>query len=651
MPTQKPNKSKKIISEIFHSAEIAYGLKEFENIDLENILKITEEERRKFYIKDIKSKKLRFVFDESKQKGRPEEIIRQLWLYKLHTDYKYPFDRIDTEKSIHFGREIHAKAADIIVYKKDKITPSIIIEVKSPTEKKGIEQLKSYLSAEGSEIGVWSNGIERVVLYRPYPKEFQDSLSDIPRADQSIDDLFEIKKIWPELNPKFDFIEIIKHIEELALAGSGANIFEEIFKIIYAKLYDEKLARERRENQEVLFRKYRDPEKTYEIINDQLFKNAIKEWQDTFEPSDRIKISPSRLNICVPFLENVRLFELGKGELEIIDSAFEYLITEVSKGKKGQYFTPRHVVKMCVKMLNPTQDEYIIDPACGSGGFLLHAMYYVWEKLDREVARKSYASKYLFGLDFDENMRRISQALMLVAGDGRHHIFKRDSLDARDWQGVGSEEARVALKPLLGKLKNLSDVKENQLTYRYLNFDVLLTNPPFAGENPESGLLRQYELAKKNGKLKNNVERHILFIERSLDAIRSGGRLAIVLPQGVLNNTNMKYIREWLFNKARILAVVGLHGSTFKPHTGTKTSVLFLQKWNEDEQPLKDYPIFMAVSKKAGKNNSGDYVYKKDDQGNYIHNNNGRKVLDHDLDEIADEFIKFAKSQKFDFWE
>lgn len=648
--SQKPNETKEIIDKIFRDPEVTYGLKEFENIDFEKILEITQESRGKFYIKDIKSKKLKIVFDESKQKGKPEEIIRQLWLYKLNTHYKYPLDRIDTEKSIHFGREIHAKAADIVVYKKDKITPFIIVEVKSPTEKKGIEQLKSYLSAEGSEIGVWSNGKERVILYRPYPKEFQDSLSDIPRADQTIDDLFEIKKTWSELNPKFDFVEIIKRIEELALAGSGANVFEEIFKIIYAKLYDEKLARERRENQEVLFRKYRDPEKTFEVINDQLFKNAIKEWPDTFEESDRIKLSPARLNICVPFLENVRLFELGKGELEIIDSAFEYLITEVSKGKKGQYFTPRYVIKMCVKILNSKSQEYIIDPACGSGGFLLHAMYYVWDKLTTEAAKNDYASKYLFGLDFDENMRRISQALMLIAGDGRHHIFKRDSLDARDWRGVESEEARVALKPLLAKLENPSEAKENQLTYRYLNFDILLTNPPFAGENPESGLLRQYELAKKDGKLKNNVERHILFIERSLDAIRPGGRLAIVLPQGVLNNTNMGYIREWLFKKARILAVVGLHVNTFKPHAGTKTSVLFLQKWNEKEKVPKNYQIFMVVSKKPGKDNSGDYVYKKDDKGNYIHDAKGRKVLDHDLDDIAEAFMGFAKEQKFSFW-
>ena len=305
---------------------MAYGLKEFESIDLVQALDIIEEEKGIFTIKDLKSGNRKLVFDEVKQKGRPEEIVRQLWLHKLHTFYGYSWDRIDTEKSIHFGREIHAKAADILIYKKDKITPFIIVEVKSPDGKKGIDQLKSYLSAEGSEIGVWSNGKERVILYRPYPKEFQDTLSDIPRSDQTIDDLFEVKKIWSNLNPKFDFVEIVKHIEELALAGSGANVFEEIFKIIYAKLFDEKLARERREGGEILFRKYRDPQKTYDTIN-QLFKNAAREWPDTFESSDKIKLSPDRLNICVPLLENYRLFEIGQGEYEIIDSAFEYLIT------------------------------------------------------------------------------------------------------------------------------------------------------------------------------------------------------------------------------------------------------------------------------------------------------------------------------------
>ncbi|MBU3979669.1 N-6 DNA methylase [Patescibacteria group bacterium] len=650
MPTIKPNKSEQIIGEIFKDQETVYGLREFDEVNIYDALYISEQESGRFYIKDLKTGIQKFVYDKNKKTGKPEEIVRQLWLYKLHHHYLYPFDRIETEKSVQFGREIQSKAADIVVYKKDKLTPYIIIEVKNPNEKKAIGQLKGYLNAEGCEIGVWSNGKEKIVLYRPYPKEFEDSLVDIPRADQTIDDLFEIKRTWNALNPKFDFVEIIRHIEEVALAGSGANVFEEIFKLIYAKLYDEKLAREKRENQEVVFRKYRDPEKTYVILNE-LFKNAIKEWPDTFEPSDRIKLSAARLSVCVPFLEEVRLFEVGQTELEIIDSAFEYLITEVSKGKKGQYFTPRHVIKMCVKMLNPKDGEFVIDPACGSGGFLLHAMYNVWENLRTDAAKKTYASRFIFGTDFDDNMRRISQALMLIAGDGRHHIFKRDSLDARDWQGIESEDARVALRHLLHKFENTAEDKENSISYRFLEFNILLTNPPFAGENPESGLLRQYELAKKDGKIRNNVERHILFIERSLDAIKPGGRLAIVLPQGVLNNTTMEYIRKWLLDKARILSVVGLHGNTFKPHTGTKTSVLFLQKWGGDAgESLPDYPIFMAVSKKGGKDNSGEYVYKKDAKGNFVHDMKGRKVLDDDLDQISDAFIQFAKKQGFSFW-
>ncbi|OGH74140.1 MAG: hypothetical protein A3C90_03430 [Candidatus Magasanikbacteria bacterium RIFCSPHIGHO2_02_FULL_51_14] len=650
MPTKKPNKAEEIIGKIFKDAEALYGLKEFEHVDFGAALEITEDASRRFFITDLKSGKKRLVFDEKKNAGKPEEIVRQLWLYTLHTRYKYPLERMETEKSIHFGREIHAKAADIVVYKKDKITPYIIVEVKAPSEKKGQEQLKAYLSAEGSEIGVWSNGVDKVILHRPYPKEYE-SLSEIPSADQTVDDLFAIKKTWDDLTPKFDFIKIVKRVEELALAGSGANVFEEIFKLIYAKLYDEQTAIHKRENREVLFRKYKDAEKTYDVVNS-LFKEAAKEWPDTFEPSDRIRLTAARLNICVPFMEDIRLFELGQGEYEIVDRAFEHLITEVSKGKKGQYFTPRHVVKMCVRMINPQENEYVADPACGSGGFLLHAMYHVWDNfLKSDPAKKSYAAKYLFGVDFDDNMRRISQALMLIAGDGKHHIFKRDALDAREWTGMEAEDARVALKPMLQTLGNSESDKENRLTYRYLNFDVLLTNPPFAGENPEQGLLRQYELAKKEGgKLRNNVERHILFIERTLDMLRPGGRMAIVLPQGVLNNTNMEYVREYLFDKARILAVVGLHGNTFKPHAGIKTSVLFLQKWGgEAGEPLPDYPIFMAVSKKAGKDNSGDYVYKKDAAGNYVHDAKGRKVLDHDLDEIAEAFTKFAKEQKLTF--
>ncbi len=510
------------------------------------------------------------------------------------------------------------------------------------------------MAGEWAEGGVWSNGIQKFILYRPFPKEYVTTFPDIPKVDQTWDDLFEEKLTYKSLNKNFDLAFIIERLEELVLAQSGETVFDEVFKLLYAKLYDEDQAKNYRANEEVIFKQYKDPKKTYQVINDTLFKSSIAKWPNIFNPLDKIELSPDQLQVCIPLLQTIKLFGTGREELEIVDRAFEHLITEVSKGQKGQYFTPRNVVKMCIQMLNPKQDEFVLDPACGSGGFLLHTMYYAWDNYLANVsqeARKEYAGKYLFGIDFDDKMRKISQALMLIAGDGKHHIFRRNSLDARDWVGDSAEEARVELKSLL---------RDFSTPFRYLNFDVLLTNPPFAGEITDGGLLRQYEFAKKNGKLKSKMERHLLFIERSLDAIKPGGRVAIVLPQGVFNNTNMEFVRLWLFNKARILAVVGLHGNTFKlpapaKGTGTKTSVLFLQKWDEKDLSAEasakaDYPIFMAVSKKGGKDNAGDYVYKKDANGNYVHDSRGRKVLDHDLDQIANKFIEFAKGQGFNFW-
>lgn len=646
MPTQKINKTKEIIDKIFKDSETIYGLKEFGDFDLEDVLKITEEEKNRFYIKDFKSGGKKFVYDEIKQNGKPEEVVRQLWLHKLNKFYKYPLERIDIEKSVYFGSKEFARA-DIVVYKNDKTTPYIIVEVKKPNFEKGIDQLKSYLNAEGCEIGVWSNGNIKTILYRNYPNNFEDTLSEIPPADKTIDDLLSEKRTLSDLDPKTNLKEIIQIAEELILAGAGVDVFTEVFKLIYAKLFDE-IEAKKREEKEILFRKYKDPAKTYSSINT-LFHLAIKKWPGTFFEQDNIRLSPEHLAIVIGEMEKAKLFG---SDLMVIDEAFEYLIPEVAKGKKGQYFTPRHVINMAVKMLNPKKDEYVIDPACGSGGFLIACMNWVKENhLKSEYEKQEYAKEYLYGIDFADETAKVSRALMLIAGDGRSHLFKLNSLDPREWQGEDPDKlhARSELLARLEKFKDYAQEQENKNTFKNFAFDVLLTNPPFAGEIKDPGLLRQYEFGRKKGKLVNKMERHILFIERDLEFLRPGGRMAIVLPQGILNNTNMEYVRNYLLDKARILAVAGLHTNTFKPHAGVKTSVLFLQKWGENEEVSKDYPIFMAVSKKGGKDNSGDYAYKKDVNGNYVHGANGRKVLDHDLDEIAEAFIKFAKEQRFSF--
>jgi len=632
-----------ILNKIFRNPEIQYGLKEFEQIKPEEVLEIFEKEKGKYYIKCLKRNKDILLFNSEKNLAKPEEVIRQLWINKLTKYYNYPLDRIDLEKDIKFGHEIHSKAADIVVYQKDKATPYIIIETKNPSEKKGLDQLKTYINSEGAPIGVWSNGVEKAILFRPYPKEYQ-ALREIPRIDQTIEDVLDEKLTLDQLETKYDLVKIIKILEELVLAGAGVDSFNEIFKLIYAKLFDEKEARKRKDH-EILFRQSKDTKITYDAIN-RLFQSAVREWPGVFSTFEKIELAPNHLDVCVAELQKVKLLN---SDLDVIDAAFEYLLPDVAKGKKGQYFTPRHAIDMAVKMLNPRDGEYIIDPACGSGGFLIHAMRYVWNKdlkgADRQ-GKTDYARKYLYGIDFDDKPTKIARAMMLIAGDGRSHILKLNSLNPREWQGEENDRvrARAELSERLTKFEDYDKNKDNKENFKYFDFDVLLTNPPFAGEIRDQILLRDYDLAKNDkGKLRNKMERHILFIERALDLIKPGGRMAIVLPQGVLNNTNMEYIRDFLLEKAKILAVVGLHGNTFKPHTGTKTSILFLQKWNDKEKIPKDYPIFMAVSKKGGKDNSGDYVYKKDKDGNILYDAQGKKILNHDLNEIAEEFLKFQK--------
>jgi type I restriction enzyme M protein len=283
-----------------------------------------------------------------------------------------------------------------------------------------------------------------------------------------------------------------------------------------------------------------------------------------------------------------------------MDDAFEYLLPTEAKKKKGQFFTPRHVVEMCVRMLNPTRKEYVMDPSCGSGGFLLHAMDWCYPADDndkRELRKHKYASKYLWGIDFEARAAKTSRALMLIAGDGHTNIFGPDvsSLDTKTWYESASGQALMhglrQAKLTAVKIPDNETLRDDDKAWEYfdeLKFDVILANPPFAGEMRDRAMLVHYDLAKPALKRAGDdkapkEERDVLFVERILKMLRPGGRAAIVLPQGKFNNSSLAFIREWILKKARLLAVVGLHPNTFKPHTGTKTSVLFVQKYTQKQ--------------------------------------------------------------------
>lgn len=602
--------TKEVIDRIFKEPGIKFELTEFENLGkpIHEILAIypktsttgKDAGKIKYYLKSFipfsTGNEEVQVYAEG-GRSAPEEIVRQLWVYKLIHQYDYKADEIELEKSVQFGTEVGTKAADIIVYTEStKVTPKIIVECKKPKRKDGIEQLKSYMNAKGAPVAVWSNGADSIILYRPYPAQFDDTLFDIPKRGQAPKDVLEASKTLLQLKKDFNFKKIIQDLEELVLADSGKDEFNEIFKLIFAKIWDEKEAIESRPNKVVEFRKALDPEITYDRVNN-LFHKACEEWPGIFKPGEDIELAKRHLQVCVGPIEGVRL--MGSN-LRIMDDAFEYLLPTEAKKKKGQFFTPRHVVEMCVRMLNPTRKEYVMDPACGSGGFLLHAMdwcYPVADNEQRELRKHRYAAKQLWGIDFEARAAKTSRALMLIAGDGHTNIFGPDvsSLDPKTWYETGSGQALMGglrqAKLTAKKIPENEALTDDDKAWEYFNklkFDLVFANPPFAGEMKDRKMLAYYELArpalKRAGDDKQpKEERDVLFIERILKMLKPGGRAAIVLPQGKFNNSSLAFIREWILRKARLLAVVGLHPNTFKPHTGTKTSVLFVQNYTEDQ--------------------------------------------------------------------
>lgn len=619
--------------------------------------------------------------------AKPEEIIRQLWLHRLINDYGYAAKRLTVEYPITFGRD-NSKRADIVVFDADRPTvPYLLIEVKQPTAKGGKEQLKSYCHATGTPIALWSDGTQAVIWHRKNPNYFVE-IPELPTVGQTIDDIvgqpWTIQTLLDKEHEREEggqrarsLRQLIEDMEDEVLANAGADVFEEVFKLIFTKLYDE-LACYRGRYKFIRFRNANTAAQLKANIQ-ALFDEAREEWQGVFPDNDVIRLTPEHLQVCVGSLEEWKLFN---SNLDVIDDAFEYLVNKSSKGEKGQYFTPRWVIDMCVKMLNPRADEFLVDTACGSAGFTVHGIFHVWRQLladagleashlftmdEKPQSCKDYVRDKVFALDFDEKSVRVARCLNLIAGDGQTNVLHINTLDWRRWDETTKQQQWIdTYNDGWKKLRRLQAAKDDHRAFR---FDVLMANPPFAGDVKQTDLLAPYELAHKRnkdgspGKLENAVGRDLLFIERNLDFLKPGGRMAIVLPQGRFNNASDKRVREFIAERGRILAVVGLHPNTFKPHTGTKTSVLFVQKWNDDPKagPLcprtDDYNIFFATQQVESVKSNGEKNYVEDG-GRRVRDTHGHWIIRHDLfnhdgltrDGIAEAFSEFAKKEHLSFF-
>jgi type I restriction enzyme M protein len=583
----------------------------------------------KYYV-DCRIRRKRYLF-------KPEEVVRQKVLNWLIDDLGYPEDHISVEVGIVMGSAVHPKPADIVVFTDaTKERHWIIVETKKPRRKDGVDQLKSYMNPTAATFGYWTDGLDEKFLLRTGTNDYSKPILRMPRIGEALEDIDE-PLTRDKLNPVKDLYGIFKDIEQEILAHQTVDTFNEIFKVVFAKLYDERVNLYNDSAQaKFRLRLTEDPVAAAGTIR-KLFEQAKKKWKDVYEISDTILLNDDSIAYCIKALQQYYLMRSG----DVLGAAFELLVNQEMKGEMGQFFTPRQVVEMMVRMLAPGLQEVVCDPACGSGGFLIYAMRDVFDFIDgrwddpddRAEQRKDYAQQNLIGMDNDPRLIRVAKAYMIMENDGRSGVHGVDALDYQAWdRSLRGEILGRAMKP-----SELSPVCLTKSRRETDGIDVILTNPPFAGAIKTPSTLRQYELAmtEKSG-FKEKVVRATLFLERCLDMLAPGGRLGIVLPQGLLNNITDHPIRSFIDKHARVLAVVGLHPYTFRPFTLTKTSVLLVQKWRESEY-LDDYPIFTAVSMRPGKTKLGRPHYLEDGA-----------TLDCDMDEIADAFRAWCKGEKLE---
>jgi type I restriction enzyme M protein len=548
---------------------------------------------------------------------KPEELVRQHVLRELINDLGYERAAIRVEVPVVMGSTVHDKPADIIVYTdQTRTVEHLVVELKKPARKDGIEQLKSYMNATGAPFGWWTNGSDNQFLLRTDPNIFSWRLTRAPAAGEGIADIDE-PLTKSDLRPVSDLVDLLQACEDEILAHQSVDTFDELFKLVYAKLYDERMNLARPDDVcQFRIGIAEDPAQAAKRVR-KLYERAKKKWKGVF--TDDIELTDRNIAFVVAALQEYEF--IGDRSGDVLGVAFEAMINPKTKGDKGQYFTPRHVIDMCVVMIDPAIDEKVLDPAVGSGGFLIRAMKHVNDYIDRRWGinpdqaaehRKDYAQEMLVGIDNDPRLVRIAKAYMIIENDGRSNIHQGDSLDPESW----SPEIR----------------------HKVEDVGVILTNPPFAGAIKVNATLQQYDLTYRGDPAANKpakeMVRAILFLERALRILQPGGRMGIVLPQGIMNNLTDDYVREYIDRHARILAVVGLSEQMFLPFTRAKTSVLFLEKWPNPAARLKDYEIFFSVSRRPGKDGYGRPVWR----------DNG--ALDTDVYEIAESFREWARGQR-----
>lgn len=619
----------------------------------------------------------------------PEEFVQSEAFLKLIYDYDYSPENISVNEAIQVGSGL--KEADLLVYNSNFTKILIVVECKEEKVNErqfqmAVDQAYSYAHSQAAQF-VWvTSGIKNeyfeITNAAPLVRK---AISDIPKFNGKVQEYKYTKGVREPLAGSQEELKQKFKSAHDALWGGGAlaptTAFDELDKLIFCKIWDERWLENdpTSKGKPIKFQiiSYPDDEnnvrakKELESRVRELYEQGRKKDPEVFR--DDIKLDRHKIYTVVQYLQDINL---SKTNLDAKGVAFQSFMGEFFRGDFGQFFTPKQIVEFIVKAIGVKKDWKVLDTSCGSGGFLLHALKTIRDEADSiygednigSAAWKSYwhefAEKNLYGIEINEQISRVAKMNMIIHDDGHTNIITNDGL----------------------KSNATIEIENRNLHFQDSTFDLIMTNPPFGStvKADEVGYYKEYELFEKNlgiteakdriaddnnkKKWRTSQNTEVLFLERCYKYLNEeNGYLAIVIPDGILTNATSQYVRDWIIEHFRILAVVSLPQHTFMHvKAGVKSSILFLKKHptkttEEYLQILDDIKGIVKSEKEIDKNQRGNRIlelYKERlnqkkknyeimmiEVDNIGYDATGKETITNDLPEIAKKINDFIEKQ------
>lgn len=596
----------------------------------------------------------------------------------MERDFKVKYEDVDSGTTKNQKVDLAIFNASM-AHDTDELIRFVIVakdaKVKPNDKKAGVEATtENILSATDCDFACWTNGEDLQYVYS-YEDGFGqvtcEAISDFPACGQTLEDLeAQGERAMPRKPANESLVKTFKRCHDYIYGNEGMKktAFWELLNLIFCKLYDEK-RRFSDAKQGISYRrrfwvgvKEQNTEKGQAAVAERikgLFED-LKEsnvFKDVFDGNEQIMLSDRGLAFVAGELAKYSFLD---ATVDVKGTAYETIVSNTLKQEAGQFFTPRNIIKCMVEMLDPDQNCRVLDPACGSGGFLVMVLDHVRRKIAKNLypeldevrleakynspevddAVREYAENMIFGFDFDPDLKKAARMNMVMAGDGHSNIYNINSLDYPYGSKPDVPHIAEAVNASIQKSADKNFHFETPANNAQGKFDMVFTNPPFGAKvEVDQEIAERFEL--------NSKAPEVLFIEACYNFLKPGGKMAIVLPDGILGNPNTESVRLWILRHFKLLASVDLPVETFLPQVGVQASLLFLQKKTDAEMLIpiedEDYDVFMAIAEKVGKDRRGAPVYEKDDDGAEILFENIKRWVSQDL--FGNETIRSRKER------